>query len=392
MNLHKRLLSLMLCAAVSLSFVLPAHAEALSPSMEDEMAAAFGEYYEEIAQEFPWYFQDSYEGNENSYESYEEFQSPATRGELNITKITLDVGERTNLFLNGASADEFESSAEEVATVSDDGEVVACGAGTTKITVTDTNNQKYSCTVEVDGVLTKDDVTIAEGKTAKINLKGASISSVKSSNTSVATVSSDGRITACKNGNCTITVVDSVGNRYTCHVTVTSSYLNRVASNAKYVYGLIEKLHCRHAIGTTSLAELKQKKKVTCNSSASVALQLSGILPTGKTMGHTPSKGGNPVQRKNTVSKAIKKKNLLKSGTYTIVRAGTTFSKLPAKYKQAGMVYIQDSNMCISAGNGYVYSCNQSSNEMKAGRYYKTRVNTGYPFSHAILYIIVPKG
>lgn len=433
MSLQKRLLSLLMCLAMTLSFVAPVGAEELTPvepvvmaedvaeeneasetpvelPEEEEAPVAEEEVVAETEEITPVEEEAEIQQQEAPVEEEPVVEAPAVEepvkeespkdsrtmeaatGELNITKISLDVGETANITLNGAKADDFESSSNTVATVNDSGEIVAVGAGTTKIIVTDTNDKKYTCVVDVDGVLSKEKVTIAEKKTAAITLTGAEIESVESSNTKIATVTLAGKITAVKSGSCTITIVDTVGNVYKCKVTVTTSYINRVVSNAKYVYGLIASIHCRHGNGIKSLEQLKKKKITNCNTSGSIVLQLSGMLGSGKTIGHTPLKGGNEVKKKNSVKKAIRNTERLKSGTYTIVRAGKKYSSLPSKYKKAGMVYIQDANMCISAGGGYIYSTNQSSSQMKKGRYYHTKVNNGYPFTHPILYIIVPKG
>jgi hypothetical protein len=54
------------------------------------------------------------------------------------------------------------------------------------------------------------------------------------------------------------------------------------------------------------------------------------------------------------------------------------------------VVYIQDSNACISAGGGKIWSCNKS-----VGERYKVRGDYlrtgGYPFTSKILCVIVPE-
>lgn len=443
MNLPKRLLSLILCLAMTLALTAPVYAEELpvpeviitsaetvdnteltadeqdteetvpteeeAPAQDEEQSAPAKEVTQEEEAPAPEEEDTQDEEQKDTAETVAEPEEQSAeededdipvaktiiieKGTLTKTRISLTVGEKISLasLLTGAEADEFESSSTSVASVSDSGTVKAKKAGTTKITVTDTNDNEYTCTVKVSGVLSDTNIALAEGKTDVITLTGATISKVSTSDAEVATITKAGKITAVGNGTCTVTVTDTAGNTYTCKVTVTTSYLNRMAKNAQYVYGLVAKLHCSYG-GTHTLAELKKKKKVTCNSVASVAMQLSGILKTGVIMGHTPARYGNETKKKNTVSKAIKKTSYLKKGTYTIVRAGRKYSQLPAKYKQAGMIYIQDSNMCVSAGGGYIYSCNQSSSQMKHGRYYRTKVKSGYPFNHPILYIIAPKG
>lgn len=458
MNMKNRLLSLILCLAMSLALAAPVSAEELpqvevqptaveviteeenqvteavetqeveekaeediqqaaEPVVEEEKAPA-EETQDQPAKEAPIDIQDVREAvPAESQESQDEpasddgldpqstqdeddaddedNASPRTApvpGSLSFTKLSLKVGQQTTLSLNGAVVSSMTSSNPSVVSVSRNGGVTAKSIGSAVITVTDTNGLTYPCSVKVSSVLNSSSISLAETKTAVLSISGSAIKSVSTSNPKVATITKAGKVTAVAPGSCTVTLTDAAGGTYRCMVTVSTSYLNRMAKNAKYVYDLIVKLHCKAGTGTTSLAQLKKKKKVTCNSAASIAMQLSGILPSGKTMGHTEAKGGNEVKKKNTVSKAIKKTNLLKKGTYTIVRAGKKFSQLPAKYKQAGMIYIQDSNMCVSAGGGYLYSCNEGSNQMSHGRYVRTKVSSGYPFTHPVLYIIVPKG
>ena len=73
-----------------------------------------------------------------------------------------------------------------------------------------------------------------------------------------------------------------------------------------------------------------------------------------------------------------------------INEANCRFSRLPKKYKQAGMVYVQDSNICVSAGDGYIYSCNESSRQYRHGHYFRTKMKAGYTHHHKILYVIAP--
>lgn len=435
MNLQKRLLSLILCLAMTLSIAAPVYAEELpageapaivaqeveeiqeteAPAEEkaeeekteeapveeapiEEEANAEAPVVEAPVEEAPIEVASVEEtpveevpAEEEAPVETEQNARAIQKGSLNVTCLSLDVGEKAILTLSGAAADEFETDNKHIADVTDNGTIIAKSAGTTEITVTDTNDQEYTCVVNVDGVISNKSVTLAETKTATVTVKGGTIASVSSTNPSVATITKAGKITAVKNGTCTVTVKDTVGNTYNCKVTVTTSYLARMAKNAQYVYNLVVKLHCRPGIGSRTLSLLKKKKKVSCNAAASIAMQLSGILKYNVTMGHTEAKGGNEVKRKNTVAKAIKKTNKLIKGTYTIVRVGKKYSQLPAKYKQAGMIYIQDSNMCVSAGGGYIYSCNESSSQLRNGRYYRTKVSNGYPFTHPILYIIAPK-
>ena len=55
-----------------------------------------------------------------------------------------------------------------------------------------------------------------------------------------------------------------------------------------------------------------------------------------------------------------------------------------------GIMYIQDSNICVSAGGDRIYSCNN-----KGSTYSPSKVNplkaSGYPFTSPILWVVVPR-
>ena len=167
------------------------------------------------------------------------------------------------------------------------------------------------------------------------------------------------------------------------------NYLAKVAEAAKKVYAAVVDVGCRHAGGATTLAEIRKKRVTTCSSSVTASLKLGGVMKSGK-LGHTKA-DGHGGKTKTTGKKAIYGLEYLIPGTYTIVKLFKKYSELPEKYKKAGIVYVQDSNICISAGGGYIYSTNEGHVQVKGGRYVCTRVKSGYPFTSKILYAIVPK-
>ena len=167
------------------------------------------------------------------------------------------------------------------------------------------------------------------------------------------------------------------------------NYLAKVADGAKKVYAAVVDVGCRHAGGATTLAEIRKKRVTTCSSSVTASLKLAGLMKSGK-LGHTKADGHGGAT-KTTAKKAIYGLEYLIPGTCDIVKLGKKFAELPEKYKKAGIVYVQDSNICISAGGGYIYSTNEGHVQVKGGRYVCTRVRSGYPFRAKILYAIVPK-
>ena len=133
------------------------------------------------------------------------------------------------------------SSDEAVATVSADGVVTAVKAGTATITVASSNGKTATCKVtvaakiiEVTGItLSNTNINLTEGETATITAtitpENATDKSVKwtSSEESVATVSSDGKVTAVGCGTAVITVssTDGSGVKSECNVTVTAKFI-----------------------------------------------------------------------------------------------------------------------------------------------------------------------
>ncbi|MEE0494694.1 leucine-rich repeat protein [Faecalibacillus faecis] len=129
----------------------------------------------------------------------------------------------------------WKSSNEEVATVDSQGKVTAVKEGSTTITVTTTNGKEATCKVTVtkkpvpiESVsLNKTTLTlktgVAETLVATINPSETTDDTTltwKSSNEEVATVDSQGKVTALKAGSTTITVTTVNGKEATCEVTV----------------------------------------------------------------------------------------------------------------------------------------------------------------------------
>ena len=167
---------------------------------------------------------------------------------------------------------------------------------------------------------------------------------------------------------------------------ITPNYLKRVQKNADIVYNAIVEIHCKHKGGALSWADIKKKKVTTCSSAVSAVLQESGVLKKGTLISHTPA--GN---KHDSIKSVIIGKDNLISGTYKICKVNKTFKNLDPEYQEKGIVYVYDSNIAISAGNNYIYSCNNGTSQLKEGRYIKDKMNSGYCFTQKILYVIIPR-
>ena len=173
-------------------------------------------------------------------------------------------------------------------------------------------------------------------------------------------------------------------------------YLAKAAEAADKLYPKIVSLRCTHASGAKTYAQLLSAKKVTCASSASIAYQLAGILASGDVIGHQDAVGGsdaNILRKKSTVAKAMTGVANLPRDKVDVVWVGKKYADLPAKYQKKGVLYVQDSNVCICAGGGAIYSCNGAKGSQldSKGHYKANKITGGYAFSSPILVAVIPK-
>ena len=163
------------------------------------------------------------------------------------------------------------------------------------------------------------------------------------------------------------------------------NYLTRAADAAKKVYPLsIGKVHSGSDAGkVVSLVALKKHHSLSCNRMMSITLQEAGLLEKGQIVSHTKKAKG-----KKTIADAVKNVKALKH--CKVIWVNKRYKDLPAEYKKAGVAYIQNSNACISAGGGRIWSCNRSKGYRYRSKtdYYRS---SGYPFNSRILVVIVPE-
>ena len=165
----------------------------------------------------------------------------ATKITLDKTKIELTTGKETEKITSSIEPSianknvKYTSSDESIATVSSDGVVTAVGSGTCKITAAPTDGSKVtaSCDVTVDikttGMkLDKTNYTFNKAETIKINpvitpSKASKKLTWTSSNTKVAIVSSDGKVTPVGKGTCKITATTTDGTNLSSSCNITSN-------------------------------------------------------------------------------------------------------------------------------------------------------------------------
>ena len=173
-----------------------------------------------------------------------------------------------------------------------------------------------------------------------------------------------------------------------------TDYLAKTSAAAKVVYKKVLDLKCKHRGGASSWNQMVKKHVTTCASSVSISLQQAGVLRKGKLVSHTARCGANGsklMKRKNTLSKAVTGKDNLIKGTFQLYRVGKLYKDLDASLKRAGVVYVYDSNIAISAGNKKIYTCNNGSSQLDSQkRYIRNIASSGYCFTHTIIYVIVP--
>ena len=145
----------------------------------------------------------------------------AAKIKLSKTKATLIKGQSLKLEVKNTSKKaKWSTSDKKIVTVNSKGKITAKKAGTATITAT-ISNKKYTCKITVEQPkLSQTNLTLGKGKSETLSLEGTK-QKVKwsTSNKSIATVSSKGKVTGKKLGKAKITA--TVGNKkYTCTVTV----------------------------------------------------------------------------------------------------------------------------------------------------------------------------
>ena len=178
---------------------------------------------------------------------------------------------------------------------------------------------------------------------------------------------------------------------------VVKDYLKAVGDSAEKVFKKAVELRCTH-VSTGSWDEMVSKKTINCNGSGAISLQLAGCLDKGVRMGHVSTKGIDESQI-TSIDKAMYNRDKIRHCRFVWV-GGCKYKDLPFWLKQRGVIYIQWSNCCTSAGDGWIWSCNEEGGYNKqpdgSKRYdqYKGGVLTHsghYPRNGIIFVCIVPE-
>jgi len=182
-------------------------------------------------------------------------------------------------------------------------------------------------------------------------------------------------------------------------------YLKNVQNCVDNVYQTIYNVGCTHVKPYPNSYETMIKKKtINCCWSVSITYQQAGLIEKGKNVCHTPSIGIHkdmetlkkhydvPDLKKSLELTMTNKKNL-KKGSCDLIKVMKKYKELPIWLRQKGIIYVQDSNICISAGNKKIYSCNSSGKTYGPGKskVLKKEINHEYAFTSPILWAVLPR-
>lgn len=182
-------------------------------------------------------------------------------------------------------------------------------------------------------------------------------------------------------------------------------YLKKVQYWADKVYKTIYDIGCSHVEPhPNSFEDMLKKKTISCGWSTSITYQQAGLIEKGKKISHTKACGihnDNEGLKKfydvPDLKKSLKLTMIhpehLKKGTCDLVKVMKLYKELPIWLRQKGVIYVQNSNICISAGNKKVYSCNSTGKTYGPGKSHVLREDKPkeYAFHSLILWAVIPR-
>ena len=182
-------------------------------------------------------------------------------------------------------------------------------------------------------------------------------------------------------------------------------YLKNVQNWVDKVYQTIYNVGCSHVKPYPNSYETMIKKKtINCCWSTSITYQQAGLIEKGKNVCHTPACGihndNEGLKKHYDVSDLKKSLHLtmthsenLKKGSCDLIKVMKLYKELPVWLRQKGVIYVQNSNICISAGNKKVYSCNSTGKTYGPGKSQVLREDKPheYAFRSLILWAVLPR-
>ena len=182
-------------------------------------------------------------------------------------------------------------------------------------------------------------------------------------------------------------------------------YLKNVQNWVDKVYQTIYNIGCSHVKPHPNSYETMIKMKtINCCWSVSITYQQAGLIEKGKKIGHTPACGiHNDMEAlkkyydvpdlKKSLHLTMYNSHNLKKGSCDLIKVMKKYKELPIWLRQKGVIYVQNSNICISAGNKKIYSCNSTGKQYGPGKSQVLREDKHheYAFSSLILWAIVPR-
>ena len=187
---------------------------------------------------------------------------------------------------------------------------------------------------------------------------------------------------------------------------ISESYSRDYLKNAQHwvdiVYQKIYDVECKHVKPhPRAFEEIEKLKTINCGSSVSITYQQAGIIDKGKRVGHS-ARQEKTVDYKKYYDVPDLKKSLklsfnnpenFKKGTCDFVKVMERYEKMPDWLKQKGILYVQNSNICISAGKNKIYSCNSTGHTYGEGKSKVLRTDMKHEaaFRSLTLWAVVPR-
>lgn len=275
---------------------------------------------------------------------------------LNASSIPVQVGKTTTAlkvetkYPSGDSVKSWSSSNKKIVTVDKKGKIKGVKKGTATVTVTMKSGAKDTCkvTVQKGKVVTKSlsvsdkKLTLVKGKSDKLTVKRNPVSATEkitwsSSNSKIASVDKNGKVSAKKAGTATITAKSSNGKKASCKVTVKNPTVTLSRKSATVLVGKTTTIKVKstypsketvtYKSSNTKVATVDKKGKVTGKKAGTAT-----ITVTSKSKGKATFK---VTVKKPTVTLS-KKSASVKVGKTTTIKVKSTYpSKETVTYKSS---------------------------------------------------------